>query len=128
MKQFNVRDVTHVLGKLLSLQTGKSVLDVVHEALEMYQRNFENNEQESEILQRAVAVIDERMCQVVHEEVAHAMDELSRLQEEVREQRAKELEQLLRETTPEAPEDDLEVVQYKEAYRGDNGNDSDAQD
>ncbi len=128
MKQFNVRDDTHQLGKLLSAQTGKSLLDVVGEALELYEAKFDGTESENEILLRAVTVIDEHMCKVVHEEVLHTMDEVNRLREELRVQQAEELEQLLKETTPKAPDiDDLEEVThedvYGEGYGGDGADD-----
>lgn len=116
MKQFNVYDETHKLGRELSLRTGKSLLIVVSEALKLYRDKIEGSVKENDLLLRAVTVIEERMCLVVHEEVSHAIDEVVRLQEEMREKRAKELEQLLREATPEAPEDDLKEVPYEELY------------
>ena len=116
MKQLNVRDETHLLGKVLSAKSGKSLLDVVEEALRLYNKKLEADESESDLLQRAASVIDERMCRIVHEEVVSAMDEVTRLQEEMREQQAKELNRLLLEATPEAPADDLKEVAYEEMY------------
>ena len=129
MKQFNVRDETHKLGRLLGLTTGKSILDVVQEALEMYQASLEGNAVENDILQRAAAVIDERMCRIVHEEVPHAIDEVVRLQEAVFEEQKQEIEQILKEVRPEEPteadeHDDLEEVSYEEFY-GKDGEDKD---
>ena len=116
MKQFNVREETHKLGRLLSLKTGKSVIVVVQEALELYEKKLDGSEVESNLLQRAADVIVKRMSRVVREEVPFAIGEFERLQEEMRQQQAKELEQALRESTPEAPEDDLEEVTYEEIY------------
>lgn len=121
MKQFNVRDGTHKLGRELSLRTGKSILDVVQEALEVYEKKLVGPEEERGILLRAVTVIDERMCEAVHEGVLSTIDEVLRLQEELREQQAKEMEQLLAETSTgeDGDRDDLEEVPYEEIYGSD---------
>ena len=140
MKQFNVHDVTHKLGRLLSLQTGKSIMAVVDEALEMYERSLKESGEEDELVDRllneAAAAIAERLCivvpEVLREEVPRVVEstvrELHRLQEEMRQQQAKELEQVLRESTPEAPEDDLEEVTYEEIYGPDASDTSEEQE
>jgi len=129
MKQFNVREETHKLGRLLSLQTQKSILDIVHEALELYQKSREGHAEEDDLVSRclneAASAITKRMRIVVPvmldemilEAVEKATIELRRLQEQVRAEQAKELEELLRETLPKAPdEDDLKEVTEEELY------------
>lgn len=128
MKQFNVRDETHALGRDLSHKTGRSIIIVVQEALEQYERSLRGGNEEDELISRlldeAAAAITERLCVVIPAAlrvvvptvVEAAVVELRRVQEELREQQAKELEEILRESTPEAPEDDLRVVSYEELY------------
>lgn len=124
MKQFNVRDETHLLGRELSVRSGKNLLTVVHEALELFEKSLEESGGEDELVDRflseAASTIVERTGKVLtiilHEEVPKAVEEatveLRRRQEELREQQAEELEQILKEVTPEAPEDDLEEVPF----------------
>lgn len=124
MKQLNVRDETHKLGRELSLKTGKSLLDVVKEALEQYEQSLRVVDEDdivNKYLNETASVIVERLCmvlpEVLREEVPKVVEatvrELRRLQEELREQQAKELERLLLEAEAE---DDLPVVSYQEAY------------
>lgn len=110
MKQFNVRDETHKLGRELSLATGKSLLDVVNEALEMYKKSFEATQREDEFsvltdsfLERASDVWVHRILNtvfdIVHEEVPRAVEvvvkKLRVEQKRIEGQQVAELERLL---------------------------------
>lgn len=122
MKQFNVRDDTHALGRSLSYETNKSLIVVVQEAMEMYEKSLKVKEDENEnedalanrLLNEAASVIVARICitisEVVREEVPKAVGEMiAKLQEE----RAKESErqaQLLRESEA------LPLASYEEVY------------
>lgn len=125
MKQFNVRDETHALGRELSYKTGKSLIVVVQEAMELYSASLEESESDGEsmnvlidrLLREASGVMEEElcavMCSLVHREVTRAVAVAI---EKLYEERAKESErqaQLLREA------DDLPVVSYEEAYGSD---------
>lgn len=132
MKQFNVRDDTHKLGRELSHITNKSIIEVVGEALIVYSNRLressdENmlvdrflNEATGEIVEKMRNVMHEKLDEIVQQAVEKAATELLRLQEEVRVEQAKELEQTIRETLPEAPEDDLEAKSYEELYGSSN--------
>lgn len=122
MKQFNVRDETHALGRQLSYETGKSLIVVVQEAMELYEKSLgeakveDTDEMVTRLLSEAASVIVERLCVVIpgvlREEATKAIDgAVGKLYEE----RAKESEkqaQLLRKS------EDLPVVPYEEAYPG----------
>ena len=109
MKQFNVRDETHRLGRELSLKANRSVLDVVQEALAMYQRKLRGEESGDKLvdkfLREASVVLTERMYAAVSEAVREevpkiieaTIEKLRVAQEELQAEQLRELEQLLAE-------------------------------
>ena len=135
MKQFNVRDDTHALGRELSHITGKSIIIVVSEALELYALKLKEGDSDAEdvlikkLLREATGIMEEElcavMCSLVHSEVTRAVVnvamKLRERQEEVFEAQKREVEQILKEAVPEEPteadeHDDLEEVSYEEFY------------
>jgi len=135
VKQFNVHDETHQLGKELSLRTGKSLLVLIHEALEKYKKSIEEVKHEDELVSRllneAAGVIVKRLCaivpEVIHKEVPKAVksavNKLRRLQAEEFEKQKQEIEQILMSQPLEElaegevdETDDLKVVQYEDLY------------
>jgi len=68
MKQFNVRDETHQLGRELSCKTGKCLLDVVQEALSLYQDKLEPSQDDklvNRFLQEAAEELTTKMCETL---------------------------------------------------------------
>ena len=135
MKQFNVRDDTHELGRELSHTTGKSIIVVVGEALELYALRLKEGDSDEEdmlikkLLQEATGVMEEElcavMCSLVHREVTRAVEDvvakLRKRQAEVLEEQKLEIELILKEARPEEPteadaRDNLKEVSYEEFY------------
>lgn len=98
MKQFNIHDETHLLGRKLSLETGKSLLVVVKEALELYQRRLGGTVNEDDaFFQKAMNTLTRLVCEVIHEEVPKVVTKVRELQEEARVEHIHELEDLIAE-------------------------------
>lgn len=134
MKQFNVRDDTHALGRELSFATGKSIIVVVSEALELYALKIKEGDSDEEdvlikkLLHEATGLMEEElcavMCSLVHREVTRAVTnaamKLRERQEEMQEKQKREIEQILKEARPEEPTaadtNDLQVIPYTELY------------
>lgn len=129
MKQFNVRDETHRLGRELSIRTGKSLLNVISEALLLYRDKLEKEGGEDQLIDRflreASSVIVERLCIVIPEAlstevpkiVEATVEKLRKVQEEIEERQLRELSQLAIEPTlAEAEAKPLRDASYEETY------------
>lgn len=118
MKQFNVRDETHALGRKLSYETDKSLIDVVSEAMEMYEESLEatDTEQRDEdrmidnVLQQIADKLEVVLCSSMRAEIAAGVLDATRLMLAERAKESTRLAQLLRKS------EDLPEMSHEEAY------------
>lgn len=118
MKQFNVKDDTHALGKALSYETHKSLIVVVEEALEMYDRSLKEGGSEGwsedvligKLLRRAADVIARGLCETMSDAIPQAVTEAIGTLLVARAEESAKRAQLLRES------EDLPVLSHEEVY------------
>lgn len=110
MRQVNVRDETHQLVRELSLKADKSILDVVQDALLLYQDKLEEKSDDDKLIGRllreAVSVIVEgvhaKIIVIVPEAVEVVAEKLRKERERVENEKLRELQQALVEAEAEA--------------------------
>lgn len=82
MKQFNVHDETHQLGKELSLKMKKSLIDVVQEALVMYRDKFEKEGDDDKLVDRFLREASEGLAVTVAAVMTGALTKMAQMLEE----------------------------------------------
>lgn len=118
MKQLNVRDATHQLCKSLSARTGKSVIVLVQEALELYREGYKELGTTESLVNKFLrevgislegAIIDTATIEIP-KVVKQAIEKIYAERAAIDEQLAK----LAAEAAKDV--DDLEVVDHDEFY------------
>lgn len=119
MKQLNVRDETHYLCKTLCAKTGKSMIVVVQEALELYREGCRELSSTESLVSKLLGKVGSTIeASFINTATIAIPGVVKRAIEEIYAERAAEderLKQLMQEAADEEG-DDLTVVDHDEFY------------